>query len=134
MAQSTVTGHLARRPSSGRLNRPADRRCERSEIELDSLGQGHLRVILSADGTIEFQYRDCSLTDAIAGVSAVGLASTLSEVDLTHGFVRGSDALFEEFTGTGGDTFDIGVSSSYRNHVVFTPSSSTAYVMTVDLQ
>ncbi|MSR75741.1 MAG: hypothetical protein EXS14_09775 [Planctomycetes bacterium] len=105
-----------------------------SEFGTTATNNNSVICILNSDGSIELKFSDTDLLDAIVGVSPGGGALGL-EVDLSHGFKTGigGRALYEHFLGTGGaENLDLGIASSYRHTVRFTPTSSSNYRMTVD--
>ena len=95
--------------------------------------QNSVFCVLNADDSIEFWYRDCSLVDAIVGISPGGGAAA-DVADFSHGWKvsTGSDAFYEAFTGGVGDSFDLDSGSSYRAKLRFTRLSSSSYRSTYE--
>jgi Subtilase family len=98
------------------------------EYATTSSNQNSVLLVLNADGTIEFLYRDCSTVDAIVGISPGGGAAA-DAADFSHGFKlsTGADAFYEEFTGVAPATLDLDVSNSHRSKLRFTRVSSSSY-------
>jgi hypothetical protein len=103
------------------------------EYSTSATNQNSVFLVLNADGSIEFWYRDCSAQDAIVGISPGGGSGGTAR-DLSHGWTENSfgNALYEEFTGVAPSTLDLDVANSYRAKLRFKRLSANSYRATYE--